>query len=66
MLIVWTSWQARCAGHMHRTGAGRGSGFNLNMPLKDGLRDQLFTDTFTRLVSGAAELYKPDCVVMQW
>ncbi|KAK9809184.1 hypothetical protein WJX72_010987 [[Myrmecia] bisecta] len=52
-------------GQMDRSGAGRGSGFNLNLPLKDGLRDELFTDIFKTLVAGAAQLYKPDCVVLQ-
>lgn len=53
-------------GQMGSLGEGRGRGFSLNLPLEDGLRNELFVDAFHRLAGGAAELYKPDCVVLQW
>ncbi|GAB4823629.1 hypothetical protein N2152v2_010675 [Parachlorella kessleri] len=52
-------------GQMGSLGEGRGGGFSLNLPLEDGLRNELFVDAFHRLAGGAAELYKPDCVVLQ-
>lgn len=47
-------------------GEGQGRGFSLNLPLADGTRDATFVEAFKALAGGAVQLYKPDCVVLQW
>ncbi len=51
---------------MGNVGEGQGRGFSLNLPLEDGLRDELFGEAFRRLAGGAVQLFCPDCVVLQW
>lgn len=47
-------------------GQGAGRGFALNLPLSDGLRDELLTAAFAELAGGAAAAFRPDVVVLQW
>lgn len=47
-------------------GSGQGVGFALNLPLGEGLKDSLFCAAFESLVGGAAQMYRPECIVLQW
>ena len=53
------------SGALTNCGRGAGRGFALNLPLAAGLRDDLFAAAFQRLVGGAFDVYRPDCVVLQ-
>lgn len=46
------------------SGAGRGRGHTLNVPLAEGLRDGLFLEALTRVAGGAFEMTTPDFVVL--
>ncbi len=54
------------SGALGARGRGSGRGFALNLPLGDGLRDELFLRAFAELAGGAVEAYNPSCVVLQW
>lgn len=47
-------------------GEGAGAGFALNLPLGEGLRDELFARAFRAAAGGAVAAFRPDCVVLQW
>jgi acetoin utilization deacetylase AcuC-like enzyme len=48
------------------SGSGAGRGFALNLPLADGIRDELFAAAFSELAGGAVAAYDPGCIVLQW
>ncbi|KAI8995999.1 hypothetical protein BC832DRAFT_535585 [Gaertneriomyces semiglobifer] len=54
-----------CSGSPADTGMGKGKGFNLNVPLREGVTDYDFESSFRRRVTTAYESFKPDCVLMQ-
>ena len=51
-------------GDSDQTGAGRGTGHTLNLPLTDGITDEPFVRLITRLVRSAADIYDPECCVL--
>mmetsp|Transcript_4586 Transcript_4586/g.12765 ORF Transcript_4586/g.12765 Transcript_4586/m.12765 type:complete len:255 (-) Transcript_4586:200-964(-) len=53
------------SGSSSELGGGEGLGYNLNLPLKDGLSDETFVSAFKLLVGQAATTYLPECVVLQ-
>ncbi|KAL4439888.1 hypothetical protein ABPG75_002889 [Micractinium tetrahymenae] len=53
------------SGRLGARGQGPGRGFALNLPLGDGLRDELFLRAFAKLAGGVAEAFNPDCIVLQ-
>jgi len=51
-----TSLYTTGTGSVDKVGEGRGSFYSVNVPLKDGIRDQPFTQLFTRFVMFATLL----------
>ena len=68
-----TSARARCAcaiaplaplSHLLRVML-QGKGFSVNVPLKDGIRDEPFLELFTAVVGASVKRFSPDAIVMQ-
>ena len=68
-----TSARARCAraiaplaplSHLLRV-MQQGKGFSVNVPLKDGIRDEPFLELFTAVVGASVKRFSPDAIVMQ-
>jgi acetoin utilization deacetylase AcuC-like enzyme len=53
------------SGALGAGGSGAGAGFALNLPLGEGLRDDVFVDAVTTLTHGAIEVFDPEVVVAQ-
>lgn len=51
-------------GHAGRTGAGKGKGFNINVPLKRAATDKDILNAFTQKLAPEAEKFKPDLVLI--
>ncbi|KAG2382595.1 hypothetical protein C9374_005175 [Naegleria lovaniensis] len=51
-------------GDITETGQGRGKNLNINIPLKEGLTDQMFQPLFQKVISKAYEKFKPDVVLL--
>lgn len=68
--VLVVSAHKRCAGFFPgtgdggHTGAGRGAGHTLNLPLADGLTDDTFVPLLLKLVTAAADIYDPECCVL--
>ena len=43
----------------------QGKGFSVNVPLKDGIRDEPFLELFTAVVGASVKRFSPDAIVMQ-
>ncbi len=52
-------------GFVQETGAGKGKGYAVNLPLPPGVDDDVFVEGFTAIVPPLVEAYKPDFVVTQ-
>lgn len=52
-------------GSVESIGKGRGRGYAVNVPLKDGLRDATFQPLFSTVASEVKGRFRPDVVVMQ-
>ncbi|KZT60796.1 class I RPD3 type histone deacetylase protein [Calocera cornea HHB12733] len=46
-------------------GKGRGKGYAVNVPLRDGLSDEKFVETFKSVIGRVMEWYRPGAVVLQ-
>lgn len=46
-------------------GRGKGLGYSLNVPFRDGLSDGPFVEVFDRVIASVAERYRPDAIVLQ-
>jgi acetoin utilization deacetylase AcuC-like enzyme len=51
-------------GSLRETGAGRGEGYTLNVPLPGGQGDQDFARIMNELVAPVSRLYRPDCLMV--
>lgn len=51
-------------GSLKETGAGKGEGYTLNVPLPGGQGDQDFARIMTELVAPVARQYRPDCIMI--
>jgi len=51
-------------GALKETGAGKGEGYTLNIPLPGGQGDQDFARIMTDLVAPVARQYRPDCIMV--
>jgi len=51
-------------GYREESGAGDGEGFTLNLPMKPGVEEKVFLDSFDREVLPALEAYRPDLVLV--
>jgi acetoin utilization deacetylase AcuC-like enzyme len=51
-------------GALTETGAGKGEGFNMNVPLPGGQDDRAYAAIFRRLLCPVARQYKPDCIIV--
>ena len=58
-------YPATVSGALGSFGSGKGLGFALNIPLAEGLRDELFVESFQKLVYGAVSLFRPNALVLQ-
>lgn len=52
-------------GFVQETGAGKGEGYAVNLPLPPGVDDDIYVEGFTAIVPPLVEAYKPDFVVTQ-
>ena len=43
----------------------QGKGFAVNVPLKDGIRDDPFLELFTEVIDSSVKNFNPDAIVMQ-
>ncbi|KAF9553279.1 histone deacetylase [Agrocybe pediades] len=46
-------------------GAGKGKGYSVNVPLKDGITDETFQSVFDPIISKIMEVFRPSVVVLQ-
>jgi len=51
-------------GSLKETGAGKGAGYTLNVPLPGGQGDQDFARIIDELVAPVARQYRPDCIMV--
>ncbi|CAN0338173.1 unnamed protein product, partial [Laminaria digitata] len=51
-------------GQCSEIGAGKGQGFNLNIPLKQGCGDESFLRVFTSVLAAVTEGFQPQAVVL--
>lgn len=51
-------------GSLQETGAGKGKGYTLNVPLPGGQGDQDFARIMDELVAPVARQYRPDCILI--
>ncbi|KZT37499.1 histone deacetylase [Sistotremastrum suecicum HHB10207 ss-3] len=52
-------------GHVDDRGTGKGLGYSVNVPLKDGLTDDAFKGVFEPVIQKILEWYRPEAVVLQ-
>lgn len=52
-------------GHINDVGHGEGTGYALNVPLRDGMDDESFTEIFKSSVDSVLAKYRPEVIVMQ-
>ncbi|KIJ57265.1 hypothetical protein M422DRAFT_150076 [Sphaerobolus stellatus SS14] len=52
-------------GHINDTGMGKGLGYSINVPLKDGLTDSAFESVFQPIIDHILDWYRPSAVVLQ-
>jgi acetoin utilization deacetylase AcuC-like enzyme len=51
-------------GHFLETGAGKGIGRNINVPLPGGMGDHAYTTVFETVVGPALQAFKPDLIII--
>jgi acetoin utilization deacetylase AcuC-like enzyme len=54
------------SGALGAGGSGAGKGFALNLPLSQGLGDDMFERAFAAAAGGAVDAFRPEAVVLQW
>eukprot|EP00917_Polyrhabdina_sp_WS-2016_P032126 GHVP01068537.1.p1 GENE.GHVP01068537.1~~GHVP01068537.1.p1 ORF type:complete len:416 (-),score=67.32 GHVP01068537.1:19-1266(-) len=54
-----------CTGFLEDIGHGKGKGYSINVPLKDGMDDQTYERLFKSVVFKVNEVYRPDVIVLQ-
>lgn len=52
----------RDSGHLHETGADRGAGYNINIPLPAGSGDGAYRASFERVILPALHAYRPQMI----
>ncbi|KAF8180206.1 histone deacetylase RPD3 [Pholiota molesta] len=52
-------------GTQEDTGSGKGKGYSVNVPLKDGITDEAFKSVFDPVISKILEVFRPSAVVLQ-
>jgi acetoin utilization deacetylase AcuC-like enzyme len=52
-------------GSIDDIGQGKGLGYTINVPLKDGITGPRYHDLFTSIVGKVIEVYQPNCIVLQ-
>lgn len=52
-------------GTVNDTGVGKGKGYSVNVPLKDGITDSSFRSLFDPIIDKIMEVYRPSAVVLQ-
>lgn len=52
-------------GDVTSVGGGRGKFYTVNVPLREGVRDDQYYSIFTGVLSEARERFRPQCVVLQ-
>lgn len=52
-------------GDMYENGADSGKYYSVNVPLKDGINDQAYSQLFCPIMGGVMEHYRPSVIVMQ-
>lgn len=50
---------------MYEIGAGAGRYYSVNVPLKEGIDDQLYLQTFKPTIRSVMEHYRPTAIVLQ-
>lgn len=46
-------------------GTGKGKGYSVNFPLRDGMDDEAFEHVFRPVIAQIMEFYRPEAVLMQ-
>eukprot|EP00057_Strongylocentrotus_purpuratus_P033372 XP_791175.2 PREDICTED: histone deacetylase 8 [Strongylocentrotus purpuratus] len=52
-------------GSLNRVGGGRGKFYTISVPLKDGIKDEQYSDLFTRVIEQVRVKFQPSVVVVQ-
>ncbi|KAJ1728157.1 histone deacetylase (class I) Clr6 [Coemansia sp. Benny D160-2] len=52
-------------GHVHDVGVGRGKGYAINVPLRDGIDDDSYQRIFRPVMAAVMERFRPGAIVMQ-
>jgi acetoin utilization deacetylase AcuC-like enzyme len=52
------------SGNYTDTGSGEGAGYNMNIPVPEGFTDEVFIETFEKLVVPAARKFKPQLIML--
>ncbi|KAJ1664001.1 histone deacetylase (class I) Clr6 [Coemansia sp. RSA 1813] len=52
-------------GHVHDVGIGRGKGYAINVPLRDGIDDSSYASVFRPVMTSIMERFRPGAIVMQ-
>jgi acetoin utilization deacetylase AcuC-like enzyme len=58
------NWYPADSGHLHETGEGRGTGYNINVPLPPGSGRESYLATFERVVAPALRAFRPDAIIV--
>ena len=53
------------SGNITSNGAGEGKNYALNVPLKPGIDNEMYTELFKDVVGKAFEKFRPDVICMQ-
>jgi len=53
-------------GKAQDVGLGKGKGFALNVPLREGATDEQYCQLFDSVIGSAINKFTPDCIVMTW
>ena len=52
-------------GTQEDTGSGKGKGYSVNVPLKDGITDEAFKSVFDPVIARILDVFRPSAVVLQ-
>ncbi len=54
-----------CVGDMYEIGMESGRYYSINVPLKDGIDDQMYFGLFKPVIQSVMDFYRPSCIVLQ-
>ena len=50
---------------MYETGMEAGQYYSINVPLKDGIDDLMYSELFKPILQSVMDFYRPTCIVLQ-